>query len=237
MAHSELKQSMGVWLDQQVATAPIGDDHPAETIIAWWLGFKRRLTANIKRPNHEAETRRRRPSATVQQLQTAAQEAAAALDAAPHDPGRLTAAVEAQVAVSGAMRADAKSDDLAARRSRISEGERPSRGHTALVHEANGGGDGGGPAPTTLKDSTSGQLVSDPDRVPQIIANYWRDVSALPTETELPMATKQATLAEVMAALRPHPLRLPADPEGDQLGSPEVSSAEVAKALRATPRG
>ncbi|PNH00262.1 LINE-1 reverse transcriptase, partial [Tetrabaena socialis] len=125
--------------------------------------------------------------ANLRQLRDAAQAAAGTLDAAPHDAARLADAVEAQVAVSAAMR--------------------------------------------------TGHLVSDPASVSQVVANYWRDVSALPSAAELPAAVKQQAQAAVLEALRAHPLRLSAAEAQDEVGRPEVSSIEVARALRATPRG
>ncbi|PNH03795.1 LINE-1 reverse transcriptase [Tetrabaena socialis] len=234
-AHQDLRQAMGVWLDGQVAAAPTAEGHPHQAILDWWGPFKCRLTAQVQRLNREAAARRLRPSASMQQLWDAAQGAASALDAAPQDAARLATAVDAQVAVTVAMRADAGAEVLSARRAWISSGERPSPALTAIVRDS-GSSSGGGPGPSTLRDPSTGHLVSDPASMPQIIANFWRDISALPTEAELPAAAKQQAQAAVLEALRAHPIRLPADPE-DALGRPEVLSAEVAKALKATPRG
>ena len=236
LTHPDLKRTMGDWLTEQVASAPRGADHPPQTMLDWWPAFKRRLTAQVVGLNRVAVTRRTRPAATVQQLTTAAQEAAAALDASPHDVAQLAEAVAAQVAVQKGMRAAAGAEVLAARRAWISDGERPSPTLTALIQETSDGG--GGPGPSTLRDSTTGQLVSDPARIPQIIANYWRDVSAVPREAELPETVKQQARAQVLEALRAHPKRMPAAADADSdVGRAQVTSAEVTAALKATPRG
>ena len=236
LAHRDLKRRMGEWLDEQATAAPGGED-PAQqqALLDWWEPFKRRLTAQISRLNKEAVMMRSQPSASVLHLTEAAKEAANALDANPRDADRLTAAVDAQVAVQKAMYAAAGADRLAARRESISIGERPSPALTALVHDTNRGG-GGGSGPTMLRDSRTGDLVSDPTRLPQIIANYWQEVSALPTEEELPDAVKQQAREQVLEALRQHPLRMPTD-DRDPVGRPEVSSTEVLTALKATQRG
>ncbi|PNH09547.1 LINE-1 reverse transcriptase [Tetrabaena socialis] len=229
-AHRDLKQQMGAWLDGQVASAPTGDAQ----ILSWWAQFKRKCTAKAASLNREAVTRRTRPSANLRQLRDAEQAAASALDAAPHDAARLADAVEAQVAVSAAMRSEAGAEVLSARHAWISDGERPNPALTTLVRDS--GGDSG-PGPTALHDPSTGHLVSNPASVPQVIANYWRDVSALPSEAVLPAAVKQQAQAAVLEALRAHPLRLPAAEAQDEVGRPEVTSIEVARALRATPRG
>jgi hypothetical protein len=106
---------------------------------------------------------------------------------------------------------------------------------TALVPAASeGGGGGGGPGPSALRNPSTGELIRDPGRLPQIIADFWRDVSALPSETELPATVKQQAKAQVLEALRSHPLRLPGGPtRGDPVGRPEVTSAEMVAALKA----
>lgn len=239
LTHPDLKRTLGDWLDEQVAAAPQGEEHPPGSILEWWPAFKRRLTTQVARLNREAIRRRTQQTASVQQLATAAQEAAAAMDAEPHNAAALAAAVEAQVAVQKAMRTAAAADVLETRRSWLSDGERPSPVLTALVQESNHAvaGDGsGGPGPSALRDGSSGQLVSDPARVPQIIANYWRDISALPSETELPAAVKQQARSQILEALHTHPLRMPEADAEDDVGRPEVTSAEVVAALKATPR-
>ncbi|PNH01965.1 Transposon TX1 uncharacterized protein [Tetrabaena socialis] len=82
-----------------------------------------------------------------------------------------------------------------------------------------------------------GHLVRDPASVPQVIANYWRDVSTLPSEVEQPAAVKQQAQAAVLEALQAHPRQLPAAEAQGELGRPEVPSIAVARALRATPHG
>lgn len=237
LAHPDLKRALGLWLDEQAAAAPVGEEQAHQAILDWWPVFKRRLTAQVARLNREALIRRSRPTASVQQLVDAARAAANALDANPQDAACLAEAVDAQVAVQRAMHAAAGAEVLAARREQISDGERPTPGLTRLVHETCGGNSGGGgPGPTILRDPRTGQLAKDPGRVAQIIADYWRGVSALPPVTELPPAVKQQAQVQVMEALRAHPMRLPEDPE-DALGRPRVSSTEVLAALKATPRG
>lgn len=236
LAHADLKRSLGEWLDEQVDGAPTGEEHQHQAILDWWPAFKRRLTAQVARLNREAVARRVRPAASVQQLTAAAQEAASALDADPTSVERLTAAVEAQVAVQKGMQAAADAPALDARRTQICQGERPSQGFTALVRDHGDGSGGGGPGPSMLRDLRTGQLVSDARQLPQVIANFWQDISALPSEAELPTAVKQQAQAQVLEALRAHPLRMPADPD-DPVGRAQVDSAEVAAALKATPRG
>lgn len=51
----------------------------------------------------------------------------------------------------------------------------------ALVHEPRDGGCGGG-GPTQLHDPGTGQAVRDPSQLAQNIANFWQDISALPSE-------------------------------------------------------
>ena len=171
----------------------------------------------------------------MQQLTTAAQEAASALDADPSDAGRLAAAVTTQVEVRKGMCAAVEAEVLMATRAWIKDGERPSKVLTALVHEPKDGGSGGG-GPAQLHDPGTGQVTRDPSQLAQIIANFWRDVSAQPSEVELPTAVKQQAQAQVLEALRLHPLRLPEDPE-DRVGRLEVTSTEVAAALKATANG
>ena len=236
LAHPDLKRTLGDWLNEQVANAPAGEEHPPQSMIDWWPAFKRRLTAQVASLNRIAVTRRTRPTASVQQLTTAAQEAAAALDAEPQDVTRLQAAVTAQVAVQRGMQAAASAEILEARRTWISDGERPSPTLTALLHETRDGG--GGPGPSRLRDPATGQLVSDPARIPQIIANYWRDVSALPTAAELPAAVQEHARVQVLEALRAHPKRMTeAEDLNSDVGRAQVTSAEVTAALKATPRG
>ena len=235
ITHPDLKNSFRDWAEEQAASAPIGEEHTPQAILQWWSGFKRRVTARATTLNQEAEARRLRPSARVRQLQTAAKEAAAALAAAPGDHGRLVEAVEAQVVVSAAMRADARTDVIAARRANIADGERPSTALTALVHDTGPNGDCG-PGPTALRDPSTGQLTRDPVKLAQVIADYWRDVSAIQPETELPPTVKLEAQTAVLEAVRAQPLRLPEDPE-DHVGRPEVASAEVARALRTAPNG
>ncbi|PNG99598.1 hypothetical protein TSOC_014619, partial [Tetrabaena socialis] len=194
---------MGARLDGQVASAPTGDAQ----VPGWWGQFKRKCTAKAASLNRGAVTCRARPSANLRQLRDAAQAAASALDAAPHDAARPADAVEAQVAVSAAMRSETGAEMLTTRHAWISDRKRPNPALTTLVRDS--GGDGG-PGPNALHDPGTDHLVSDPASVPQVIANYWRNVSALPSEAELPAAVKQQAQAAGAEALWAHPLQLPA---------------------------
>ena len=177
LTHPDLKRTLAEWLDEQEAASPNQEGQPHQAALDGWMGFKRSLTAKIASLNREAQTRRCCPTATVQQLTTAAQEAASALDADPSDAGRLAAAVTAQVEVQKGMRAAVAAEVLMARRAWIKDGERPSKVLTALVHEPKDGGSGGG-GPAQLHDPGTGQVTRDPSQLAQIIANFWRDVSA-----------------------------------------------------------
>ncbi|PNH03777.1 hypothetical protein TSOC_010133 [Tetrabaena socialis] len=183
---------MGAWLDGQVASAPTDDAQ----VLGWWGQFKRKCTAKVASLNREAVTRRARPSANLGQLCDAAQAAASALDAAPHDAARLADAIDAQDGVSAAMRSEAGTEVLSA---------------------------------------STGHLVRDPASVPQVIANYWHDVSALPSEAELPAAIKQQAQAATLEALWAHPLPLPAAEAQDEVHMD--TAATDAAALAATPGG
>ena len=234
-SHTPLRQQLEAWLDGQVAAMPVGPQRQHDEMLAWWPGFKRALAAKVAELNREAVLRRTQPGADVQSLLDAASAALDALDATPGDPACIAAAVDAQVAVSAAMRQAAGTQVQAARRRTISAGERPSRGLTALVHDLDrlrgDGEEGASGGPVTLRHPRTGQLVYDPARIAQIIADYWQSVSALPTEAELPQAQRQAAAEQVLGALRAHPLRLPDDTD-TTVGKPDVSAEEMYTVLK-----
>ncbi|GFR40127.1 hypothetical protein Agub_g682 [Astrephomene gubernaculifera] len=220
-AHSDLRQSMEDWIVQEETTMPSREDLPAT--VNWWAGFKRRLAAAANTLSRVAQRRRRMPGQSLQDAIRAARQTQQSA-AGSSSTANLEDLVEAQARVAIASRAEAAHAAYESRVSWLRVGERPSPAITAVVKP---------PAAchtvAALQDNV-GRLVSAPGRLPQLVADYWRDISCKSSGLSVEASD------EVLSAVRTRNLRL-RDEVADRVGESQVSEAEVLAALKATPLG
>ncbi|EFJ40299.1 hypothetical protein VOLCADRAFT_99911 [Volvox carteri f. nagariensis] len=158
---------------------------------------------------------------------TSIQEAVPTLDANSRDMARQAEAVAAQDVVLKGMQAAAAALKCSwgGGSGSVTE-DTPPTPITALIQETSNCG--AGPGPSRLRDPSTGQLDSNLAWIPQIIANYWRDVSAMPSAAELPTAVKQQVRVQVLEALHAYPKHMPEAEDVDSDGGRALlTSAEV----------
>ena len=224
-SQDDLREQLEGWLGTQLLNMPPED--PADVagshgrLLEWWPGFKRRLAAQVAALNRTAQLRRLdagRQAAEARAALRAAQAAAAGPNAAAD---AVVGVVVAQAALSAALRRAAASAAVRARVAWVREGERPNPAITAMIHPPRSVQDIG-----ALRDA-AGRLVSDPQRLPNVVASFWADICKAPTG--LTTADQQAVLAAVSA----HSSSIPAA-TAPGLGSKAVTELEVQRALEQT---
>ncbi|PNW80925.1 hypothetical protein CHLRE_07g335451v5 [Chlamydomonas reinhardtii] len=218
----DLDRDYHAWLGTALAARPTD---PVE-LLEWWPALKRAAATSANRLSREAVTRR----VAASQREAAALEAAAAAAAAVEAGGDVQVAAQAAVrARCTAAEAAVAAAAGAARRTRhawLRGGEKPCPLLTRMLRPA------GGPRVIAKLKQPDGTTTSDPTVMGQMMARYWRDVSAAP-----PPAPDART--PVLDALQQHGRRCTAE-EADQLGRVAVSAAEVhpaATPLRLLVRG
>ncbi|PNW79403.1 hypothetical protein CHLRE_09g413566v5 [Chlamydomonas reinhardtii] len=215
----DLDRDYRAWLGTALAARPTD---PVE-LLEWWPALKRAAATSANRLSREAVTRR----------MAASQQEAAALAAAAAAAAAVEAGGDVQVAAQAAVRARCTAAEAAvtaaggaARRTRhawLRGGEKPCPLLTRMLRPA------GGPRVIAKLKQPGGTTTSDPTVMGQVMARYWRDVSAAP-----PPAPDART--QVLDALQQHGRRCTAE-EAEQLGRGAVSAAEVRAALAAAPAG
>ncbi|PNW74768.1 hypothetical protein CHLRE_12g510751v5 [Chlamydomonas reinhardtii] len=210
----DLDRDYRAWLGTALAARPTD---PVE-LLEWWPALKRAAATSANRLSREAVTRR----------VAASQREAAALDAAAAAAAAVEAGGDVQVAAQAAVRARCTAAEAAvaaaagaARRTRhawLRGGEKPCPLLTRTLRPA------GGPRVIAKLKQPNGTTTSDPTVMGQVMARYWRDVSAAP-----PPAPDART--QVLDALQQHGRRCTAE-EADQLGRVAVSAAETLSKLR-----
>ncbi|PNW73896.1 hypothetical protein CHLRE_13g577201v5 [Chlamydomonas reinhardtii] len=213
----DLDRDYRAWLGTALAARPTD---PVE-LLEWWPALKRAAATSANRLSRKAVTRR----------VAASQQEAAALAAAAAAAAAVEAGGDVQVAAQAAVRARCTAAEAAvtaaagaARRTRhawLRGGEKPCPLLTRMLR----------PARVIAKlKQPGGTTTSDPTVMGQVMARYWRDISAAP-----PPAPDART--QVLDALQQHGRRCTAE-EADQLGRVAVSAAEVRAApLAAAPAG
>ena len=223
LAYEDLREQFVNWVQAEGSLRPGVADQPG--LLAWWPTFKRRMGAIAGALNRQCRLRRMRPGVRLEVAVQAARAAFAAVEeGAAEGPHTWQGLVAAQEEVAAAARAVGAADARTARLEWLRDGERPSRGLTALVQPPRAR-----QAVVALQDET-GRLVTDAARLPQMVAEYWREVCRAP-----PHVSSEAR-EEVIAALRAQNLRIP-EAQACCVGSPEILVAEVAAVLKAVTPG
>ena len=207
------------WLQDAVAARPAA---PAE-LLPWWPALKRAAALAANRLSREAVTRR--VAASQQEAVALAEEAAAvaAVEAGGDVQAAAAQAVRARCVAAAAAVDAAAGAARTTRHQWLRGGEKPCPLLTRLLRPADG-------ARTIAHlKQPDGSITSDPAVMGQVMARYWRDVSAVP-----PPAPEAR--AQVLGALQ-QPARCCSAEEADQLGNLTVSVAEVLAALSAAPAG
>lgn len=226
-AHPDLLAGMREWVADERTRAPAT---PAQ-LVAWWPGFKARLTAQAARANATAQRRRIRPGQRSTAAKVAVQQAEQTALAAPTHQETIAALVNAQAGMTEALRAEAQPGAFAARIQALRSGERPSPALTQFVHGCTSS------CPPTALRTPSGQLVTDPASIPGVIAEFWRDISKAPDgQSPEEEAQRAADRQAVLAALAADAGRLSPE-QAEAAGSGIFTLKEVATALRHTAPG
>lgn len=202
--------------EQAAATA---SEAPAEAaaLVAWWPGFKRRITAIARRLNwHWQEAQRQRSTLAWEQQEQLYQRFeggdTSALPALLAHRQQLAASVAAEMA-------DASKHQ---RRQWLHNGERPAPSLTKQLQapaEARG---------IPALRSPAGSLHSSPKACAELTARYWAGISSKPN-------TSKAAQRAVLATLAGSP-RL-SEQQAAQLGCCTVAEKEVRRALRRSKPG
>ena len=221
LAHEDLLGSMETWLDVEIAHKPAPT--APEELLAWWPLFKARMTVTAASLNRAARCRRLTPGPRTQVARTAARAAQLAAMAAPSQAAALPALVAAQAAVMRAEHDDATDAARSCRVRWLRGGERPSPAVTAVVHPPRAVS-----SVPALRDP-GGRLVTAPEQLPRLVADYWSAICRAP-------AVSPVARDAVLAAVRERAQPMTAD-WADAVGHPQITAAEVAKALKATPSG
>ena len=217
---ADLKRRFVGWVKEECERRPAGRSE----LLEWWPVFKRRLACEVASLSRQARDRQIHPELRVRLATELAAVALADMDAGGITAQRLSVALDAQEAVVKALRAEGAVGAKAARVAWLREGERPSRGLTALVHPQRAA-----TSVTALQDGT-GRLVTDVTKLPQMVADYWGAICTAPD-----IVSEEAREA-VIGALRERHITIPAA-DATEVGRPEVSVAEVEAVLKAATPG
>ncbi|GIL86055.1 hypothetical protein Vretifemale_14290, partial [Volvox reticuliferus] len=155
--HQDLVASMAGWIRDQCQEAPSAEENPGN-LIAWWPGFKRRLTNLAHQLNKVAQQRRQQPSQHTQEARLEVQRAQQALDATPHSPQLLQQLVDTQASLARMHIADNLRAANKARIHWLHAGERPGPALTNFLQTPSQDQQA---APVALQ-ARSGRLVTNP---------------------------------------------------------------------------
>ena len=224
-SQQDLREQLEAWLDAELLSLPAEDpaDVPGShaAVLAWWPGFKRRLTVAVAALNRTAQARRLDAGRQADAARAALRAAQAAAAGPAATPEAVLNVVVAQSALSAALRKAAAGEAARARVAWVQEGERPNPAITAMVHPPRSVQD-----VVALRDA-AGRLVSDPQRLPDVVASFWAGICQAPSG--LAGADQQAVLAAVSAQSSPIPAAA-----APGLGCRSVSAGEVKQALQQT---
>ncbi|GLI67047.1 hypothetical protein VaNZ11_011236 [Volvox africanus] len=223
--HEDLATSMAECIRNQCQEAPSAEENPGN-LIAWWPGFKRRLTILAQQLNKVAQQRRQQPGAHTQEAYLGVQQAQQALDARPHSPHLLQQLVDAQARLA---RVHIEDNARAANKTRVhwlQAGERPGPALTTFLQIQIQDQQ---TAPVALQ-AHSGRLVTNPAQLPQVVADFWAGVCRAPDFTTLEDC--QSVLTQLAAAN----IRLPEEAD-EVVGSPTITVSELGFALKKSQPG
>ena len=217
-ADEQRRQSWLAWLRNKIGDAP----EDAQTLLAWWPGFKRELSRFTWSLNQAS-----RPQQTISEEELAAQhalqEATARVDSADAPAHAIEAVLEARRRFILASAADSGHQELLRRFSWLRSGERPSPILTQLVRPPKGSRE------VAALRCISGGLVTDGRRMAGLMAEAFAAFSVDPAPA--PSAT-----AEVLAAVRKHATPIP-EPSARAIGTADVTAEEIDHAARLTQPG
>ncbi|GLI70416.1 hypothetical protein VaNZ11_015193 [Volvox africanus] len=223
--HEDLATSMAEWIRNQCQEAPSVEENPGN-LIAWWPGFKRRLTFLAHQLNKVAQQRRQQPGAHTQEAYLGVQQAQQALDTMPHSPHLLQQLIDAQARLA---RVHIEDNARVAKKTRVHwlhAGERPGPALTTFLQTQIQDQQ---TAPVALQ-AHSGRLVTNPAQLPQVVADFWAGVCRAPDFTT--PEDRQSVLTQLAAAN----IRLPE--EADEVaGSPTIAVTELGFALKKSQPG
>lgn len=213
--HRDLHARVDVWLRRQVPPTA-GDAY------AWWQGTKQRWAQHMRAMTAVAARRSREALAGRQALQAAKQRAAADLEAGR--PGAAAAYADAERTLRRDRGRAAGGVERTRRVAWLHSREGPCPLVTSLIKP---------PVAATvipsLRHPAGGPLLAGPAELPAAMVEHWASICS-------PKPVDQAARAEVLAAMRAHCTPIP-PASATMLGSPDVTAAEVAAALRRLPPG
>ncbi|GLI61898.1 hypothetical protein VaNZ11_004415 [Volvox africanus] len=222
--HEDLATSMAEWIRNQCQEAPSAKENPGN-LIAWWPGFKRRLTILAHQLNKVAQQRRQQPDAHTQEAYLGVQQAQQALDARPHSPHLLQQLVDAQARLARVH----IEDNARAAKTRVHwlhAGERPGPALTTFLQTQIQDQQ---TAPVALQ-AHSGRLVTNSAQLPQVVADFWAGVCRAPDFTT--PEDCQSVLTQLAAAN----IRLPEEAD-EVVGSPTIAVSELGFTLKKSQPG
>ena len=217
-AHQQLREELLAWLEAAVADLPAGDGD----LLAAWPWFKRALSRRVAELNRQARAATQGASAALDAARTAHTAALGALDAAGTQAA-LAAALTARERFVAAATGAAAASAQRARVSWLHSGERPCPLLTKLTRP---------PAAAryvAALRTRGGGLITAPQPLTQLMADYFAGVSAAPPRDA---SAEARVLTAVSAAGR----RLDAA-DAAAAGEAEVSEAEVVSACQRSAPG